>query len=154
MRLAIATVTICVASWCCLAQESDSTNRDKQVDTSSKKTSDEEQPIKLDPKGEALPPSIWMQQKLKHSQNIFKGMVKGDLMLVEESARHLSVLHRLESFVRRDSKDYRAQMTLFEHANNEILKGAQAKNLDRVTLGYNQMTVSCVACHKHLRDDD
>lgn len=108
-------------------------------------------PVKLDPKGEAHPPNIWMQQKLKHSQKIFAGMVEGDLFAVEDAAKHLMFLNRLEYFVHGKTKGYRTQLKQFQYANTEILKGAKEKNLDRVTLGYNQMTNSCVACHKQLR---
>lgn len=97
------------------------------------------------------PPSIWMQQKLKHAQRIFAGMVEGDFVAVEEAATHLKFINRLEGFVRGKSKGYRTQLRLFQFANEEILKAADEENLDRLTLGYNQMTLSCVACHKQLR---
>lgn len=116
-----------------------------------KKNASEEKPVKLSPDGEAHTPSIWMQQKLKHSQKIFAGMVEGDLFAVEDAARHLKFMSRLEYFVKARHKGYRTQLKAFYFANNEILEGAQEKNIDRVTLGYNQMTLSCVACHKQLR---
>lgn len=109
------------------------------------------QPVKLEHDGEAHPTNIWMQLKLKHSQKIFTGMVEGDLLTVEDSAANLKLVNRLERFVKVKSTDYRTQLKLFQYANEEILKGAKENNLDRVTLGYNQMTLSCVACHKQLR---
>lgn len=110
--------------------------------------------VKLASDGEAHPPNVWMEQKLKHSQKIFAGMVQGDMFAVEDAARHLKLLNRLESFVHGRSKTYRAQLRLFQYANDEILKGAEDKNPDRVLLGYNQLTVSCVGCHKQLRNDE
>lgn len=147
MRTLIIAVMVGLAGWSCLAQEQSDTG----TSTAQKTAGVPEPLVKLDPKGEALPASVWMQQKLKHSKKIFEGMVRGDMAQVEESARHLKLLNRLESFVRRGSSEYRSQMTLFQHANNEIIHGAETENLDRVTLAFNQMTVSCVACHKQLR---
>ena len=153
MRLIITTLTLAAVSLFCLAQETPTKVSNNPAGASEKATTGAEStPVKLDPKGEAHPPSIWMQQKLKHSQKVFAGMVEGDLVQVEESAQHLQLINRLESFARRRSTEYRTQLRLFRYANNEILKGAKEKNLDRVTLGYNQLAVSCVACHKQLRD--
>jgi hypothetical protein len=144
MRTFIIAITLVAISIHCLAQDTDSKTKPESVQSESK-------PVKLDEQGEAHPPSIWMQQKLKHSQKIFAGMVEGNLLQVEDSARNLKRINRLESFVRGRSKEYRTQLRIFRYANEEILKGAAEKNLDRVTLGYNQMTLSCVACHKRLR---
>jgi len=145
-------LTVLALSAYCLAQEADKTESPSSTKTPVEVVkSDGDAPVKLDPKGEAHPPSIWMQQKLKQSQKIFAGMVEGDLFAVEEAARHLQFINRLENFVRGKSKEYRTQLKQFQYANTEILKGAKDKNLDRVTLGYNQMTTSCVACHKQLR---
>lgn len=114
----------------------------------------ESKSVKLELDGESHPPSVWMQQKLKHSQKIFAGMVEGDLIAIEEAARHLQFINRLENFVRGQSKGYRTQLRQFQYANDEIVKGAKDKNLDRVTLGYSQLALSCVACHKQLRVGD
>jgi cytochrome c556 len=35
---------------------------------------------------------------------------------------------------------------------DEIIRQANQDNLEGVTLGFNQLTVSCVQCHKHLRE--
>ena len=155
MRLIITTLTLAAVSLCCLAQETPAKQSNKPAGTAETVTKDTDStPVKLDPKGEAHPPSIWMQQKLKHSQNVFAGMVSGDLVQVEESAQYLQLVNRLESFARRRSPEYRTQLRVFRYANNEILKGAKEKNLNRVTLGYNQLTVSCVACHQQLRHSE
>ena len=150
MRILITTLSLVAVTLSCLAQENVKPES-KKLAASKKPPATLESPVKLHPKGEAHPPSIWMQQKLKHSQKIFAAMVEGDLFQVEDSARHLKMINRLENFVRGKSRDYRTQLKLFQFANDEILNGAKEKNLDRVTLGYNQMTISCVKCHKQLR---
>ncbi len=37
-------------------------------------------------------------------------------------------------------------------ANREIVRQAENKNIDGVALAYSQLTLSCVNCHKLLRD--
>lgn len=133
----------------CNAQDRRETKQKPKTEPS--QATSKEKLVKLTPDGEAHTPSIWMQQKLKHSQKIFAGMVEGDLFAVEDAARNLKFTSRLEHFVKARHKGYRTQLKAFYFANEEILKGAREKNIDRVTLGYNQMTVSCVACHKQLR---
>ena len=96
MRILIISITLVAISFHCLAQDVDS---EKPAKTKPKSAQIESKPVKLDAQGEAHPPSIWMQQKLKHSQKIFAGMVQGDLLLVEDSARNLKRINRLESFV-------------------------------------------------------
>jgi len=47
--------------------------------------------------------------------------------------------------------EYRTQLRLFEFADRELIRAAAEKNLDAATLAYNQLTVSCVNCHKIVR---
>ena len=130
------------------AEQDTSTNA---VKAEKKVVAGAEKPIQLVPEGETHPPSIWMQQKLKHSQKIFAGMVEGDMLAVETAAHNLKFINRLEKFARGRSKAYRTQLRVFQHANEQILEGVKNDNLDRVMLGYQQLTVSCVTCHNQLR---
>ena len=41
----------------------------------------------------------------------------------------------------------------FEHANGAIVRNAHDENLDGVTLAYTQLAISCVQCHKLVRDN-
>lgn len=147
MRMLVKTLLTVAISFPCLGQETEKPERNKPSIAAVGSA-------RPDSTGESQPPSIWMRQKLKHSQRIFAAMVEGDLSQVEDSAQLMKTVNRLESFVRGKSKDYGTQLKLFQYANDEILKGAKERNLDRVTLGYNQMTISCVACHKQLRRAD
>lgn len=153
MRPWLSLIVVCVASvGAFAADEQSSGQRDEEVATTTDDSQkDSETKVQLEEGGESHPPSVWMQQKLKHAQMVFSGMIEGDMPAVESAARNLQLINRLESFVRGKSKDYRMQLRLFRYANEEILKGAGERNMDRVLVGYNQMTISCVACHKQLR---
>ena len=151
MRIITLILLLSAFSLGCFAQE---VSTDLIRDESTEFLKEKEKPVKLTPDGEARLPSIWMQQKHKNAQKIFAGMVEGDLFAVEDAARHMQFLNRLENFVRAKDKGYRTQLNVFQFATKEIFQGAKDKNLDRVTLGYNQMTLSCVACHKQMRGED
>jgi cytochrome c556 len=60
-------------------------------------------------------------------------------------------LSRFEAFVRGRSPEYRAQMQIFQDANREIVLQAKRKSVEGAALGFTQLTISCVNCHKNLR---
>lgn len=96
--------------------------------------------------------SYWMTKKLELSQNVLAGLTKSDFEMIAENAEKMRDLNRFESFVRRRTPAYRTQLRLFQHANAELVRTAEAKNIEGATLAFTQLTTSCVNCHKQLRD--
>ncbi len=96
--------------------------------------------------------SVWMKKKLEFSQNILAGLTESDFDKVRTNAEAMAVLGYLEKWARADRPDYKKQVAFFEFANQELIRQAKEKNLDGATLAYNQLTVSCVQCHKIVRD--
>jgi hypothetical protein len=114
---------------------------------------DKENDKKKDPKNQQEYESVWMKRKLQMSQQIMEGLSRGDLESVGSSARTMRTLSKIEGWARRsDTKEYRRQLKFFDQANSEVIKQAENDNLNGATLAFTQMTVSCVACHQHLRD--
>ena len=100
-------------------------------------------------------PTEYMKQKLEMSQNILSALTQGDFKSVERSALQMNVVNFLEKQVAKDQpqyKEYVRQLTVFETANRELQRMASEKNIEGATLAYTQMTVSCVQCHKLIRD--
>jgi cytochrome c556 len=95
--------------------------------------------------------STWMKSKLVHSQSILEGMASGDFDQIAASAQTMNNLSKIESFVRGRFPKYRSHLTAFQEANEEIISQANDKNLEGVALGFNQLTLSCIQCHKQLR---
>lgn len=93
----------------------------------------------------------WMEVKLKESQSILASLARADYEAIKASAEKLKTTSLLEGFVRRGSKGYRTQLRAFEFAVDEIAAQAKDKNLEGVALGYQQLTLSCVHCHKQIR---
>lgn len=100
-------------------------------------------------------PTDWMQLKLQMSQEILAGLTRGDFAAVETHAQKMNVVNFMEKLVTADKphyKEYTRQLQAFETANRELLRQSAAKNAEGATLAYVQLTISCVQCHKLIRD--
>ncbi|MFO0892577.1 MAG: hypothetical protein U0790_25970 [Isosphaeraceae bacterium] len=95
--------------------------------------------------------SIWMKQKLRASQEVLKGLADGDFEAIAAHAQTMNLMTHLEAWVRADKPGYRTQLKLFEFADRELIRAAKERNLDAAALAYNQLTISCVNCHKLVR---
>lgn len=98
--------------------------------------------------------NFWMKKKLDYSQAILSGLATADFDAISKNATSMDRLSKLEKFVRRsDAEEYRAQLRVFLAANKDLITAAEKKNIDGATLAFTQMTLSCVNCHKALRDE-
>jgi hypothetical protein len=96
--------------------------------------------------------SVWMKKKLQLSGNLLGGIATGDFDQIIKSAHSMRTLSKFETFVRRSTPGYRTQVDIFENALDEIIRQAKKENVEGAALGFNQLTLSCVSCHKHLRE--
>lgn len=96
--------------------------------------------------------SVWMKHKLVASQNILEGMTRGDYSQIAKNAQAMQDVTYLEGWVRADVPGYKTQLHVFNFSNGAIVTAAHEKNMDGVTLAYTQLTISCVQCHKIVRD--
>jgi hypothetical protein len=115
------------------------------------------QPSRLvaqDPKSPAQdqPVSFWMRKKLEFSQNILGGIATADYDKVVQNAEAMGRLSRVEGFIRRQTPGYQTQLKIFEESVAEIARQAKRENADGAGLAFTQMTVSCVNCHKRIRE--
>lgn len=96
--------------------------------------------------------AIWMKKKLEFSQNILAGLTESDFEKIRVNALAMNFMDYLEKWARSGTPEYKRQMSYYEFANRELMRQAREKNLDGATLAYNQLTVTCVQCHKIVRD--
>ena len=95
--------------------------------------------------------SIWMKQKLAASENILAALTKEDYEAIEKNAQSMVAVGYLEKWIRSDIPGYQKKIRDFEYANKTLALAAREKNLDGATIGYVQLTFSCVECHKLIR---
>jgi hypothetical protein len=98
------------------------------------------------------PASFWMKKKLDYSQNILAGIAVADFDKIAENAEAMRGLSKIEGFFRRRTPGYAVQLQIFEQAVSEIVRQANEDNVDGAALAFTQLTISCVNCHKHLRE--
>jgi len=96
--------------------------------------------------------SLWMRQKLVASQNILAGLTKADYEAIEKNAQSMIVVGYLEKWIRADTPEYQTLLRDFMYANKSLNLAARDRNLDGATVAYLQLTLSCVNCHKIVRD--
>jgi len=95
--------------------------------------------------------SFWMERKLHLSQQLLAGITSGDFDKITTSAQAMRGLNKIEAFIRGQTPGYRTQLQFFDESLNEIIQQADKDNLEGAALGFTQLTISCVNCHKQLR---
>jgi hypothetical protein len=98
------------------------------------------------------PTSFWMQKKLDYSKNILAGITTADFDKIVENAESMRRLSAIEGFVRGRMPGYRTQLQIFEESADEIIRQGKKDNVDGAALAFTQLTISCVNCHKQLRE--
>lgn len=101
---------------------------------------------------EKKPASFWMKKKLEYSEKVLEGLAEADFELIEANAKKMTALGTIEVFVRGRDEEYGHEYRVFERSARELIRAAQDQNIDRASLAYVGLTLSCVNCHKHLRD--
>jgi hypothetical protein len=97
-------------------------------------------------------PSFWMERKMKLSTDMLAALANGNAEKVAASGKAMRRLNTIEAFSRRRSPGYDAQLEIFSQSLDEIIAQAEKDNLEGAALGFTQLTISCVNCHKRLRE--
>ena len=93
-----------------------------------------------------------MERKLERSQALLSDLAREDFDALGANADALLALSE-EEWISRDTPEYKAQLKDFWVVLEGIKTAADDKNLDGATLSYVQMTITCVRCHKYLREN-
>ncbi|MBV8267991.1 MAG: hypothetical protein JO252_16830 [Planctomycetaceae bacterium] len=93
-----------------------------------------------------------MRQKLKHSQSVLVGLAVEDYGQIRDNAMALKKLSEDALAKAAFNPDYIKRNAEFATIADELARRARDEDLNGVTLSYVKMTLSCVECHKFLRD--
>jgi hypothetical protein len=93
-----------------------------------------------------------MRKKLDHAHKVLEGIAVKDFDLVEKNAENLTILSTKAEWKVLATPEYALRSEEFRRNADSVAKAAKDKNLDGAALAYVQMTMSCVNCHKHVRD--
>lgn len=97
--------------------------------------------------------AAFMRQKLDYSKDILEGLTNEDFGLIEKNARKLRTLSEASEWevLSIPGPDYVKYSSDFQRLTHELIEEAKAKDIDGATLAYTQLTISCVKCHKFVR---
>lgn len=107
---------------------------------------------RADDKPELDLPKI-MEKKLALANEALAGVVTRDFDKISRNADQMLKLAKTE-WVQKDSPEYREQLKDFWIVVDGLKTAADEKNGDGATIAYVQMTLSCVKCHKYLRNTE
>jgi cytochrome c556 len=99
----------------------------------------------------ATPQQKLMEAKLAHAQSLLSSLARQDFDKMSQSADKLLELAK-QQWRDKETPEYRAHLKNFWTVLEGVKSAAEAKDLDKATTAYSQMTISCVNCHKYLRD--
>ena len=95
--------------------------------------------------------SIWMKKKIEYAQRLLVDLTRSDFAAIVTDAKEMQFLGYLEKNDRADIPGYKRQLGNFESSLEELIKSAEAKNLQGTTLAFQGLTNSCVQCHEAMR---
>lgn len=93
-----------------------------------------------------------MQQKLHESQKVMEGIALGDFDMIAKHAQELSAISKKAEWRVVKTPQYEIYYTDFQRTADTLAKNAKDKNIDAAALTFMELTLSCVKCHKHLRE--
>jgi len=92
-----------------------------------------------------------MQRKLKQGQKVLEGLALNDFDVIAKSAEELIEVSKAAEWKVVKTPRYELYSNEFRRNAETMIQNAKAKNLDGATLAYVDMTLTCVKCHKHVR---
>jgi hypothetical protein len=102
--------------------------------------------------GEPRKVSEIMREKLKHAQKVLEGVALQDFKKIGKSADELLLLTKEEEWKVFRTPDYENHSNEFRRNVQGLIKSAKDENLDACALAYVEMTLTCVKCHKYVRE--
>jgi hypothetical protein len=114
--------------------------------TASTPVQDKKAPPKSDPK------ATLMQRKLQQSQKLLEGLALSDFDKIAAATAELAQIRKEAAWMVLKTPDYETFSMEFSRQIDAAAKAAKAKNIDAAVLAYMDMTLTCVKCHKHVRE--
>jgi hypothetical protein len=93
-----------------------------------------------------------MKKKLTFSQKVLEGIALNDPDIIVKNAQELILISQKAEWLVLQTPQYKLHSNDFRRAAETMVTQAQAKNLDGAALAYVEMTLTCVKCHKHVRE--
>lgn len=93
-----------------------------------------------------------MKRKLESSQKVLEGVAVGDYKLIEKHAEELLIISKEAGWKVLKTPEYELYSNDFRRHAESLMKSGREKNLDASALTYVELTLTCVKCHKYVRE--
>lgn len=93
-----------------------------------------------------------MRKKLECSQKVLEGIALNDFDKIAKNGEELLQLSKQAEFKVLKTPQYEVHSNDFRRNAEALVTAAKAKNGDAAALAYVDLTLSCVKCHKHVRE--
>lgn len=94
-----------------------------------------------------------MRKKLANSQKVLEGIAVNDFKLISKHADELIDLSKQVEWKVLKTPQYEIPGNEFRRSAETLIKNAKDKNIDAAALTYVEMTLTCVRCHKYVREE-
>lgn len=101
-----------------------------------------QQPVRLD---------SLMKRKLDSAQKVLASLVMEDYETVEREAQRLHLYSQESDWNVLQTREYRRISDEFRASANRMAEAAKRRNIDSAGLAYVRLTLSCIECHRHVR---
>jgi hypothetical protein len=95
---------------------------------------------------------LFMHAKLLATHQVVDGLAFEDFARIERGADELLRMTELASWKVRRDPIYMHYSSDFETTALRLLDAARARSIEKATFAYMHLTVSCTACHLHVRN--
>ena len=93
-----------------------------------------------------------MQRKLAASQKVLEGIALGDFDKIGKQADELIAVSKQTEWRVLKTPQFELHSNDFRRTADNLAKSAKDKNLDGAALNYVELTLTCVKCHKYVRE--
>jgi hypothetical protein len=94
----------------------------------------------------------FMEAKLLYSQKLLGALANENYDQIAAQAQNLKLLSLESTWNILQTPEYIQHSADFRRRADHLSKAAKQKNLDAAALAYVQLTLNCIECHKHVRD--
>jgi len=96
---------------------------------------------------------ILMRDKLTYAKDALDGLSVEDFGKIAKSAEMLRMISKASSWYVFDSDEYQHLSKNFQEQASDMGRHAKDKNLDAAALDYMRISLTCVQCHKYVRQE-
>jgi hypothetical protein len=96
---------------------------------------------------------VLMRDKLTYAKDALDGLSVEDFDKVAKSGEMMRIISRASSWYVFDSDQYHRLSKNFQEQAADLERHAKDKNLDAAALDYVRISLTCIQCHKYVRDE-